>query len=131
MLNSSHSPVPFASPHSASGPGNARTLEEHFTAVLDLVLSSSPLRSHERDVDASIVGLVLAQDVYAKFPLPPFSNSAMDGFLLHASSLEGGPGPWTLPVVGDVPAGSTPLEPSPGQAVRILSLIHISEPTRL
>lgn len=121
MLNSSHSPVPFASPYSASGPGNARNLEEHFTAVLDLVLSSSPLRSHERDVDASIVGLVLAQDVYAKFPLPPFSNSAMDGFLLHASSLEGGPGPWTLPVVGDVPAGSTPLEPSPGQAVRIMT----------
>lgn len=121
MLNSSRSFEPPATPRSASGQDNTRTPEEYFDAVLELVLSSSPLRSQERDVDASIVGLVLAQDVRAKIPLPPFSNSAMDGFLIHASSLESGPGPWTLPVVGDVPAGGKPLEPSPGQAVRIMT----------
>lgn len=121
MLNSSHSFKPSAAPRSASGQGSTRTPEEYFDAVLELVLSSSRLRSQERDVDSSIVGLVLAQDVRARIPLPPFSNSAMDGFLIHASSLESGPGPWTLPVVGDVPAGSKPLEPSPGQAVRIMT----------
>lgn len=121
MLNSPHTPNSSAFPPSASGQNSARTPEEHFAAVLDLVLSSAHLRVHERDVDDSIVGLVLAEDVRAQIPLPPFSNSAMDGFLICTSSLDSGPGPWTLSVVGDVPAGGSTLKPSPGQAVRIMT----------
>lgn len=121
MLNSPHSPNTSVVRRRASGQDRTRTPEEHFAAVLDLVLNSAHLRSEECDVDTSIVGLVLVEDVHAKIPLPPFSNSAMDGFLVRASDLDSGPGPWTLPVIGDVPAGGNPLEPSPGQAVRIMT----------
>lgn len=104
-------------------------MEEHFDAVIDTVLdtvldtvpSAAGLPSEERGVDASVVGLVLAQDVRAAIPLPPFSNSAMDGFLVHAASIDNGQGPWTLPVAGDVPAGGSPREVPVGQAVRIMT----------
>lgn len=67
---------------------------------------------------AQAVGRVLAQDAIAALPIPAFSNSAMDGFLVHAADAQPGA---TLPVVGDVAAGDAPLAVPQGAAVRIMT----------
>lgn len=36
---------------------------------------------------ADCAGLVLTEDVAAKLPVPPFTNSAMDGFAVRAADL--------------------------------------------
>jgi molybdopterin molybdotransferase len=70
------------------------------------------------------LGCVLAEDVTAAEDLPPFANSAMDGFAVRAADLaEAGPGrPVRLAVAGEVFAGSANLAPvRPGTAVRIMT----------
>ncbi|MCE6994137.1 molybdopterin molybdotransferase MoeA [Saccharothrix sp. S26] len=69
---------------------------------------------------ADCPGLVLADDVVAGVPLPPFDNSAMDGYAVRAADVASPP--VRLPVVEDIPAGraaSAPLEP--GTAHRIMT----------
>lgn len=61
-------------------------------------------------------GFVLAEDVRAAVPVPPFPNSAMDGFLVHRADMPG-----VLPVVGDVPAGGKAVRFGRGEAVRIMT----------
>lgn len=65
-------------------------------------------------------GRVLAEDLVARYPVPPFDNSAMDGFAVRAE------GPLVVPaelrVVADIPAGATAeSEIGPGQAARIMT----------
>ncbi|MBB1508610.1 gephyrin-like molybdotransferase Glp [Tessaracoccus sp. MC1756] len=50
------------------------------------------------------VGRVLAEDLLARFAVPPFDNSAMDGFAVRAAELSAGA---RLRVIGDVPAGAS------------------------
>lgn len=85
---------------------------------------------HARVLGAEAVPLgravdrVLAADVRASTPLPPFDNSAMDGFALRAADLrDAAPGaPVELSVLETVRAGGTGvLEVGPGQAVRIMT----------
>ncbi|EME54603.1 gephyrin-like molybdotransferase Glp [Amycolatopsis decaplanina] len=69
---------------------------------------------------ASAAGLVLAEDVRAGVSLPPFDNSAMDGYAVRAADVS--EVPVTLPVADDIPAGRvdiTKLEP--GTAHRIMT----------
>ncbi|UMP05670.1 gephyrin-like molybdotransferase Glp [Amycolatopsis sp. EV170708-02-1] len=72
---------------------------------------------------ASAAGLVLAEDVRAGVSLPPFDNSAMDGYAVRAEDIAtAGTAPVTLPVAEDIPAGRvdiTKLEP--GTAHRIMT----------
>lgn len=64
-------------------------------------------------------GTVLAQDVTAPGDIPPFANSAMDGFAVRSGEV--GPGT-TLRVIGEIAAGSTDLvSPGAGEAVRIMT----------
>ncbi len=66
------------------------------------------------------LGLVLAEPVDAPHDIPPFANSAMDGFAVRAVDTVGAP--VTLEILEDVPAGSTPTLPvGPGQATRIMT----------
>lgn len=70
------------------------------------------------------LGLVSAEPVIARLEVPPFTNSAMDGFAVRFDDVHGAvPGaPVALPVVGDIPAGSpasVPLEA--GTAQRIMT----------
>lgn len=66
------------------------------------------------------VGRVLAQTASTPLPLPPFDNSAMDGYGVALAELRG-EGPWRLPVTGRIAAGdAAPGTPCPG-AVRILT----------
>lgn len=65
-------------------------------------------------------GQVLAEDVVAPHPVPPFSNSAMDGFAVIASDV--GSVPVRLTVVEDVPAGSVAAAAvAPGSTIKIMT----------
>ena len=65
-------------------------------------------------------GLVLAEDITAPHDVPPFANSAMDGYAVRAADVSAVP--VTLEVVEDVPAGSVPTSPvETGQAIKIMT----------
>lgn len=64
--------------------------------------------------------LVTAADLAAAGPIPPFDNTAMDGFAVRASDLTDAP--VTLHMVGTVAAGAVPdVVVGPGEAVRIMT----------
>lgn len=66
------------------------------------------------------LGCVLAEPATATVAVPPFANSAMDGYAVRAVDVTGAP--VTLEVVGRVLAGSDAQLPvGPGQAVRIMT----------
>ncbi|NYI81627.1 molybdopterin molybdotransferase [Saccharopolyspora hordei] len=73
---------------------------------------------------ADCLGRALAEDLVAPIPLPPFDNSAMDGYAVRSVDLaDAGPEqPVELPVVEDVPAGRVDVPPlQPGTAHRIMT----------
>jgi molybdopterin molybdotransferase len=73
---------------------------------------------------AEAQGLVLADDVVARLPLPVFDNSAMDGYAVHAEDTSGATPqhPVVLPVAEDIPAGRTDqLTLQPKTAHRIMT----------
>ncbi|WIX81467.1 molybdopterin molybdotransferase MoeA [Amycolatopsis carbonis] len=73
---------------------------------------------------AEAAGFVLAEDVHAGVSLPPFDNSAMDGYAVRAADVAGaGPdSPVTLPVADDIPAGRVDVATlEPGTAHRIMT----------
>ncbi len=62
-------------------------------------------------------GLVLAQDIVATEPVPPFANTGMDGYAVRAADTPG-----SLRVVGELPAGRAPtVAVGPGEAIRIMT----------
>ena len=103
-----------------------RTMDEHLQAALALVtplqhtaqVSTRDLNNHH--------GAVVARDVVSAAAIPPFTNSAMDGFLVRSTDLAGD-GPWTFPVSGDIPAGSPPVPVPAGHAVRIMTGAPVPE----
>jgi molybdopterin molybdotransferase len=65
-------------------------------------------------------GLVLAADVVAAEPVPPFANTAMDGYAVRAADTASAP--VTLPVVAEVAAGHpADRKLGPGEAMRIFT----------
>jgi molybdopterin molybdotransferase len=73
---------------------------------------------------ADALGCVLATDVAAAEDLPPFANSAMDGFAMRGADLAGAgeASPVALKVTGEVFAGTGRLPTvQPGEAVRIMT----------
>lgn len=93
-----------------------RPLEEAQAAVLDAV-GSLPVQSATL---REARGLVLAEDVTAPHDIPPFANSAMDGYAVIAADVA--EAPVTLRVLEDVPAGSTPsMEVVSGAAIKIMT----------
>ena len=70
------------------------------------------------------LGLVLAADVASTGPIPPFANTAMDGYAVRAQSTAGATpdAPVRLQVVGELPAGHAPTVPvGDGEAIRIMT----------
>ena len=73
---------------------------------------------------AHCAGRALRRDVVAPHPLPPFRNSAMDGWAVRAADLAGASehAPVTLRVTGELPAGAVPARPLGAlEAVRIMT----------
>ncbi len=91
-------------------------LEEAQAAVLGLC---PLLPSGERPL-AEALGLVVAATLTAGEAIPPFDNTAMDGYAVRAADTAGAP--VVLEVAGELAAGSAPgVEVGPGQAVRIMT----------
>lgn len=66
------------------------------------------------------LGLALAQEVVAAHDLPPFANSAMDGYAVRADDVVAVP--VRLPVVEQVAAGEVPTHKvEPGTAIKIMT----------
>ena len=65
-------------------------------------------------------GRVLAEDLAAHQPLPPFDYSAMDGYAVLSTDLVGA-GPWPLPVRAESRAGQVPERHTAGTACRIFT----------
>jgi len=69
-------------------------------------------------------GRVLAEDITADMNVPPWDNSAMDGFAVQAADIEkaGLSSPVTLRVIADLPAGTAPDRAvGSGEAIRIMT----------
>jgi molybdopterin molybdotransferase len=84
-----------------------------------VLASCAPLPSRSTALDAAL-GCVVSTAVVAVEPVPPFSNSQMDGYALRAADTVGAP--VTLDVVGTVMAGHLlEGEVGAGQAARIMT----------
>jgi molybdopterin molybdotransferase len=95
-------------------------IEKVRAAVLGTVDVLEPVEVPLRDA----LGLVLATDVVSSEPVPPFANTAMDGYAVRASSTAGATSeaPVRLSVVGELPAGHAPTVPvGDGEAIRIMT----------
>jgi molybdopterin molybdotransferase len=80
-----------------------KPLEEARAEVLAAI---DILGSEEVDLDEA-AGRILAADVRAGHDVPPFPNSAMDGYAVRGEDVESTP--VLLQVLEDVPAGSVPV----------------------
>lgn len=70
------------------------------------------------------LGLVIAENVVAPEAIPPFANTAMDGFAVRHADLASATeaAPVTLPIVGTVAAGAVAERPlEAGEAMRIMT----------
>ena len=94
-------------------------LEDYVSQVLEAL---SPLEASRLELGRAH-GRVLAEDVTATVPVPPWTNSAMDGYAVRAKDTTGAcpQTPVVLPVSGDVPAGAAPRPLVAGTAQRIMT----------
>ncbi len=89
--------------------------EEALAAVLEKVRALSPKKAALLDS----LGQFAAGDVWAQRPLPPFDNSAMDGYAVQSASCRAGA---KLRVTGEQPAGADRcLTIQAGEAIRIFT----------
>jgi molybdopterin molybdotransferase len=99
---------------------SARTVDEHRAVVAALL---PPTEVVEVPV-AEARGRVLAEDLVTPLALPPFDNSAMDGYAVRAADVAGAgeSSPIELPVATDIPAGRVDVPAlEPGTAARIMT----------
>ncbi|GAA1236549.1 molybdotransferase-like divisome protein Glp [Oryzihumus leptocrescens] len=96
------------------------SVEQHLGRILDTVRRLPPIELGLLDA----LGCVLAEDVRSAADLPGFTNSAMDGYAVHAADVAAATddSPVRLPVVNDIAAGNTQaLSLAPGQSMRIMT----------
>ncbi|MCX6098061.1 MAG: molybdopterin molybdotransferase MoeA [Caldiserica bacterium] len=95
-------------------------IEEALKAILDHATPLTPVTMALDDA----ADLVLAEDVMARGNVPPFANSAMDGFAVIAADIQQASEstPARLHILEDVPAGSVATQPvRPSTAIRIMT----------
>jgi len=102
--------------HDHGDPAAMRPVAEHAAAVAALFTPTAT----ETVALAGALGRVLAADLASPVALPPFANSAMDGYAVRSADL--GEHPVALPVAADIPAGRTDGPPlAAGTAHRIMT----------
>jgi molybdopterin molybdotransferase len=104
--------------HSHGSPGEMISVEAHLADILSTVRRLTPIQLAISETE----GCVLAEDVAASRPLPPFDNSAMDGYAVVAADVAEASKdtPVTLRVSGEVAAGDTgAYAVTPGSCLRI------------
>ena len=82
----------------------------------------APLRAMAVPLDECL-GLATSQSVHSEERIPPFDNTAVDGFAVRFAQVAsaGTDTPVVLPVAGTVAAGDPPRELPPGAALRIMT----------
>jgi molybdopterin molybdotransferase len=96
----------------------------------EMILRSVAPLGGERRALLQALGSVLAEDLVSPLDLPPWDNSAMDGFAVRAEDVRGASeqSPRTLRVMEDVPAGSFATRPiGSGEAIRIMTGAPVPE----
>jgi molybdopterin molybdotransferase len=97
-----------------------KPLAEVQAAIFGVVRELAPVEVDLRDAR----GLVLAEQVIAPEPVPPFPNTAMDGYAVRAADTAGAAegAPVRLRVVGELAAGHPPtVAVGAGEAIRIMT----------
>jgi molybdopterin molybdotransferase len=92
-------------------------------ALAEILSHVRPL-PRERVSILDALGRVLVEEITSEINIPPFDNSAMDGYAVRAEDVaEARPGsPVSLAVIGSVAAGSVAGEDlNPGTAIRIMT----------
>jgi molybdopterin molybdotransferase len=92
-------------------------------ALRQILESVAPLPARSTPLFEAL-GLVLAETIVSPETVPPFTNSAMDGYALRAEDCDGAAkgSPVSLEVLADLPAGSVATdEVRPGTAIRIMT----------
>src|SRR5271170_3502152 len=79
-------------------------------AVAILSARVQPVRDVETVELGNADGRISATKISAPLPLPPFTNSAVDGYAVDSRDLRRDP-PWVFPVVGRIQAGAVVVEP--------------------
>lgn len=97
-------------------PGPLMAVEDALKRLLALA-EAAPITSTEVVPLAAAEGRVLAEDLIAGLDLPPWPNSAMDGYALRLADLAGEP----LPVSQRIFAGHAPQPLQPGTCARIFT----------
>ncbi|MCL8306721.1 MULTISPECIES: molybdopterin molybdotransferase MoeA [Pseudomonas] len=91
-------------------------VEEALERLLALA-EAAPIKDSEEVTLAEAEGRVLARDLVASLDLPPWPNSAMDGYALRVADWQGEP----LPVSQRIFAGHAPAPLQPGTCARIFT----------
>ena len=89
------------------------------TLIMDRIVPPDPVYADFRSL-----GLFAAEDVVCLEPVPPFDNSAMDGYALIFNDVSSAStdAPVTLEVIEDIPAGVVPTRTVvSGKAIRIMT----------
>ncbi|MEU4835675.1 gephyrin-like molybdotransferase Glp [Streptosporangium sp. NPDC023615] len=93
-----------------------RSVDDHLSDILRTVRVLAPL---EVELERAL-GTTLAEEVTSPVPLPPFDNSAMDGYAVRSEDVADAP--VTLPVIDDIAAGDGRLQAiGPGMVTRIMT----------
>lgn len=109
------------------GEDTARGLLSIDAALDAIAAGTTPLTDSETVPLGQAAGRVLAGPIRSPAMVPPFDNAAMDGYAVNTAALPGG-GPFVLPVVGRIPAGTDRVDPVRGAvAVRIFTGAPIPE----
>ncbi len=105
------------SPSAAKAATRSLTVDDALARILGRI---HPLRVHVLPLAPHLLGQTLAVDVEAPGDVPPFRNSAMDGYAVRGADVT--EAPVRLRVVGSIAAGEVPGgRIGPGEAVRIMT----------
>jgi len=90
----------------------------------EAILSRIPTMGRERLHIGDALGRVLAEDVISLRPIPPWANSAMDGYAIRSRDIahSSEESPCTLRIIDEAPAGFESAKTiGPGEAIRIMT----------
>jgi molybdopterin molybdotransferase len=97
-------------------------VEEAMQRLMDLA-AAAPITERETVALADAEGRVLAEDLVSTLDLPPWPNSAMDGYAMRLADWTGEP----LPVSQRIFAGQAPAPLQPGTCARIFTGAPVPE----
>ncbi len=96
---------------------------KEFISVVEarsIILGRMPSMPSERVAWTDAVGRTLAEAIRSRDDIPPFDNSAMDGYAVRSADLQSVP--VSLPIIEDIPAGTFPQKTvEPGVCSRIMT----------